>query len=159
MMIIFTADNGGQTGEGNSNWPLRGNKAMLFEGDVRGKGFVWGSKLPKLNYDNNQLIHVSDWLPTIVEGIAGLELDKNKWKLDGYIVWPAITMDSQSPCKELLVNLNPHMKPEFMGQAAMWVGAWKLIDGLPNCSLALCPDGWVHLNGTIDLPPHTPSFT
>ena len=39
-------------------------------------GFVWGFKLPKLNYDNNQLIHVSDRLLTIVEGIAGLELDK-----------------------------------------------------------------------------------
>ena len=55
----------------SNNWPLRGNKATVFEGGVRGTGFVWGSKLPKLNYDNHQLIHVTDWLPTIVEGIAG----------------------------------------------------------------------------------------
>ena len=80
-IIIFTTDNGGQTAKGSNNWPLRGNKGTIFEGGVRGTGFVWGSKLPKLNYDNHQLIHVTDWLPTIVEGIAGLELDKEKWKL------------------------------------------------------------------------------
>ena len=48
-------------------------------------------------YDNHQLIHVTDWLPTIVEGIAGLELDRNKWKLDGYNVWPVITRNTQTP--------------------------------------------------------------
>ena len=163
-IIIFTTDNGGQTAAGSSNWPLRGNKATIFEGGVRGTGFVWGSKLPKLNYDNYQLIHVTDWLPTIVEGIAELELDRNKWKLDGYNVWPAITENAQTPRNELLINLDPS-REGFMGQAAIRIGEWKLIVGLPNCSLALvkvgdkCPDGWVHLNGTIENPPHTPSFT
>ena len=38
--------------------------ARLFEGRVHGTGFAC-SKLPNLNYDNHQLIHVSDWLPTI----------------------------------------------------------------------------------------------
>ena len=159
-IIIFTTDNGGQTAYGSSNWPLRGNKATMFEGGVRGTGFVWGSKLPKLNYDNHQLIHVSDWLPTIVEGIAGLELDRNKWKLDGYNVWPAIIRDIQTPRKELLINLDPPVQG-FIGQAAMRVGQWKLITGQPNCSLTplkgvnRCPDGWVHLNGTIDYGPYT----
>ena len=55
-IIIFTTDNGGQTHQGSRNWPLRGNKGTVFEGGVRGTGFVWGSKLPKLNYDNHQLI-------------------------------------------------------------------------------------------------------
>jgi len=79
-IIILTTDNRGQTARGSYNWPLRGNKATLFEGGLRGTGFVWGSKLPKLNYDNHQLIHATDWLPTIVEGIAGLELDSEiRW--------------------------------------------------------------------------------
>jgi len=132
---------------------------------VRGVGFVWGSKLIKLNYDNHQLLHATDWLPTIVEGIAGLELDRNKWKLDGYNVWPAITENTQTPRKELLINLDPPRPLEgFMGQAAMRIGEWKLITGLPNCSLGpvklrdICLDGWVHLNGTIELSPYTPSF-
>ena len=163
-IIIFTTDNGGQTAFGGNNLPLRGNKNTVFEGGVRGTGFVWGSKLPKLNYDNDQLIHVTDWLPTIVEGIAGLELDRNKWKLDGFNVWSVITENSQTPRKEILINLNPPWA-KFMGQAAMRVGDWKLITGLPNCSLEhpeigdRCPDGWIHLNGTIDLPPYNPTFT
>ena len=163
-IIIFTTDNGGQTGQGSYNWPLRGNKGTIFEGGLRGTAFVWGSNLPKLNYDNHQLIHVTDWLPTIVEGIAGLELDGKKWKLDGYNVWSAITANSESPRKEILLNLNPPY-PGFLGQAAMRVGDWKLIVGEPNCSMGParvgdgCPDGWVHLNGSIELPPYNPSLT
>ena len=79
-----------------------------------------------MNYDNHQLIHVTDWLPTIVEGIAGLELDKNKWKLDGYNVWSAITANTESPRKEMLIDLNPPYLG-FIGQVAMRIGDWKLI--------------------------------
>ena len=163
-IIIFTTDNGGQTAAGGYNWPLRGNKDTVFEGGVRGTAFVWGSKLPKLNYDNVQLIHATDWLPTIVEGIAGLELDKNMSKLDGYNMWPTITTDSETPRKEILINLDPP-RPGFVGQAAIRVSDWKLITGRPNCSFARahkgdsCPDGWVHLDGSIELPPYTPSLT
>ena len=164
-IIIFTTDNGGQTREGSSNWPLRGNKDTVFEGGVRGTAFVWGSKLPKLNYDNKQLIHVTDWLPTIVEGIAGLELDKDKWALDGFNVWNTIANNAKTPRNELLINLNPS-RTGFRGQAAIRIGQWKLITGLPNCSLVSpvrykspCPDGWIHLDGTIEPPPYTPSFT
>ena len=119
-IIIFTTDNGGQlqTAFGSSNWPLRGNKKTVFEGGVRGTGFVWDSKLPNLNYDNHHLIHVTDWLPTIVEGIAGLELDKDKWALDGYNVWSTITANTATPRKEILINLDPP-RPGFIGQAAI----------------------------------------
>ena len=163
-IIIFTTDNGGQTKKGSSNWPLRGGKNTVFEGGVRGTAYVWGANLPKLNYDNNQLIHVTDWLPTIVEGIAGLELDKEKWALDGYNVWPTITADQETPRQEILINLDP-VRPGFVGQAAIRSGDWKLIIGRPNCSfgednsLFPCPDGWVHVNGTKEAPPHTPSLT
>ena len=164
-IILFTTDNGGQTHQGSRNWPLRGNKATVFEGGVRGTAFVWGSKLLNQSYDNHQLIHVTDWLPTIVEGIAGLELDKDKWTLDGYNVWPTITTNSKTPCKEVLINLDPPMK-KFIGQAAIRVGDYKLIRGQPNCSMESkrntyelnCPSGWVHTNGTIEPPPPNPSL-
>ena len=164
-IIIFTTDNGGQTMKGSSNWPLRGGKQTVFEGGVRGTAFVWGANLPKLNYDNNHLIHVTDWLPTIVEGIAGLDVDEDKWKLDGYNVWPTITNDTETPHKEILLSLNP-ARDDFVGQAAIRSGDWKLIIGMPNCTfeedsgkMFPCPDGWMHVNGTKEPPPYTPSLT
>ena len=164
-IIIFTTDNGGQTMKGSINWPLRGGKDTVFEGGVRGTAFVWGANLPKLNYDNNHLIHVTDWLPTIVEGIAGLDVDEDKWKLDGYNVWPTITTNSESPRNEILLSLNP-ARDDFIGQAAIRRGDWKLILGMPNCTfdsdsdnLFPCPDGWMHVNGTKEPPPYTPSLT
>ena len=102
-----------------------------------------------------------EWLPTIVEGIAGLQLDRDKWALDGYNVWPTITENTETPRKELLINLDPpHLG--FIGQAAIRIGDWKLIMGQPNCTLnrpAHTGDGWVQLDGTIQPPPYTPSLT
>ena len=61
-----------------------------------------------------------------------------------------------------LLNLNPPSEG-FIGQAAM--RDWKLI-GQPNCSMGGyepngdgCPDGWVHLDGSIDHGTYTPSLT
>lgn len=162
-VIILTTDNGGQTKLGSSNWPLRGNKATIFEGGVRGFSFVWGKMLSKTNYDNTGLMHISDWYRTIVEGIAGLKLSDNVTKnLDGYNMWQAITQEEASPRDEILLQLHPpsysNPKNPYVGQAALRSGDWKLITGKPDCNSPVsCPTGWVHLNGTVDMPPDNPS--
>ena len=70
----------------------------MFEGGVHGVAYVCGASLP--SYDNKQLIHVTDWLPTIVEGIAGLQLDRNtKDGLDGYNIWHFIIANIKTPCR------------------------------------------------------------
>ena len=41
LLIVFTSDNGGNTDEGSSNWPLRGAKRTLWEGGIRVNTFMY----------------------------------------------------------------------------------------------------------------------
>ena len=170
-IIILTTDNGGQTARGSSNLPLRGGKLTVFEGGVRGISFVWGKKLAKKGYESTRLMHITDWYRTIVEGVAGMTLDKKEVDhLDGYNMWDVINNDTPSPRNEILLQLDPPSdafpRGYFIGQAAIRVDNWKLVVGQPNCSLQGgksfpdgCASGWVYLNGTMDLPPLNPSLT
>lgn len=129
-IIIYTSDNGAQGGQGGTSFPLRGFKTQLYEGGVRVPGFVTGGS-PLLPASvrgtlNHKLIHVVDWLPTIV-GLAGGTTDRNK-ELDGYNVWDAITTPSPSPRTEILLNINPACGLGFVNpNAALRVGDWKLL--------------------------------
>ena len=70
--IIFTSDNGGMAWglgyAGGSNHPLRGRKGDTLEGGCRVPGFVYNFGRSGVT---DQLIHISDWLPTIYSGLAG----------------------------------------------------------------------------------------
>ena len=70
-LIIFTTDNGGPAAsDGNmaSNFPLRGRKATLWEGGVRGAACVSGFGLaPGLRGTiSREMMHVVDWMPTLL---------------------------------------------------------------------------------------------
>jgi len=113
-IIALTTDNGGQNGVGGNNWPLRGNKATVFEGGVRGQGFIWGGKDTVLGdtYASNAmlsgssssashmfegLMHNVDWGPTLYSaggGDAAKLIDAHK--LDGMDMWPAFLQTASS---------------------------------------------------------------
>ena len=78
-LFILTGDNGGIPIVGGNNYPLRGTKATTFEGGVRSIAFASGAGIhPGLRGSvSHELMHLTDWLPTIVEGIAGLSLADN----------------------------------------------------------------------------------
>eukprot|EP00486_Rosalina_sp_Unknown_P013844 CAMPEP_0201596398 /NCGR_PEP_ID=MMETSP0190_2-20130828/193089_1 /ASSEMBLY_ACC=CAM_ASM_000263 /TAXON_ID=37353 /ORGANISM="Rosalina sp." /LENGTH=248 /DNA_ID=CAMNT_0048056723 /DNA_START=623 /DNA_END=1369 /DNA_ORIENTATION=- len=95
----MSADNGGPTttgdGIGSSNYPLRGGKHSIWEGGTRVTAWMWATpdlipreNNPSIGKNYTQLMHLVDWLPTILEaaGIThafppGLELDGvSHWK-------------------------------------------------------------------------------
>ena len=68
-VIIFSSDNGGTRSayEGNagSNYPLRGEKITPFEGGTRAAGVVWSTLLKVRSRVADQLMHITDWVPTL----------------------------------------------------------------------------------------------
>jgi arylsulfatase A-like enzyme len=89
------------------NYPFRGHKALIWEGGTRVAGFIHSAMLPASMKGtvSNVLMHVTDWLPTIV-ALAGGSTDKNL-PLDGHNQWPAITGIAPAPRTEMLYGINP----------------------------------------------------
>ena len=50
-------------------------KNTLWEGGVRGSSFIWSPLLNKNRRVSNQMMHVTDWLPTLYTA-AGKKLQK-----------------------------------------------------------------------------------
>eukprot|EP00041_Stephanoeca_diplocostata_P002401 m.26286 g.26286 ORF g.26286 m.26286 type:complete len:97 (+) comp13300_c0_seq2:791-1081(+) len=55
--------------------PLRGKKGSLFDGGIRGAAFVWGAMIPaaRRGTEYDGLIHVTDWLPSLLTLAAGAQ--------------------------------------------------------------------------------------
>nr|XP_022320934.1 arylsulfatase B-like isoform X2 [Crassostrea virginica] len=140
-LMIFSTDNGGQIHAGGNNFPLRGWKDSLWEGGVHGVGFVHGQMLKRKGVVSRDLIHVSDWFPTLISMVGG-NLNGTK-PLDGMDQWKTISEGtSLSPRKSILHNIDPMYPPvgervpsspfDNRIRAAVRMGDWKLITGNPG---------------------------
>ncbi|XP_069677746.1 arylsulfatase B-like [Periplaneta americana] len=126
-VVVFISDNGapsvGDYRNWGSNFPLRGNKKTLWEGGVRVVGLTWSPLFKSSPRVSNQLMHVSDWLPTLYSAAGGVasNLPEN---LDGFDQWNSLVNDEKSPRTEVLINIDEKDKT-----AAYRFGEWKLVIG------------------------------
>jgi len=143
-LIVFSTDNGGLPVDsgGASNWPLRGGKFTLWEGGVRGVGFVSGAGIPEKLKGSiyNGLMHETDWFPTLLR-VAGGNTN-GSFELDGVDQWDAITGATDSPRNEILHNID-----EIANNSALRSGDWKIVVGPQQY------DGWYYppINQTADI--------
>lgn len=113
-IIVFTTDNGGAAGGIDSgvgcNWPLRGSKYTLWEGGVRGNAIFWSSQLPKTKggRQSDQLMHITDWLPTLYTAAGGDVKDLGL--IYGVNMLKSLMEGMPSARKEILHNIDPIWK-------------------------------------------------
>ena len=127
-VIVFTTDNGGAADK-SSNFPFRDRKESLYEGGVRGVGWVHSPLLCRSGYENNRMMFISDWFNTLLS-IAGLE-SLLPASLDSINMWSSISRNSGSSREEIIFNLDQDNYWRTWS-AAIRVGRFKLIWGQPK---------------------------
>mmetsp|Transcript_25536 Transcript_25536/g.33378 ORF Transcript_25536/g.33378 Transcript_25536/m.33378 type:complete len:604 (-) Transcript_25536:211-2022(-) len=110
-IIILTSDNGGCPSNGASNGDLRGHKSTLYEGGVRVHAMVhsplFDTELHGKHYDG--LFHVTDWMPTLLEGVLGIDVGQQQEELDGVNQWSSLLGKTTSAArKEIFLNIDSY---------------------------------------------------
>jgi len=129
-LVLFFSDNGGPTGIGANNGPLRGGKRSTFEGGIRVPALMrWPARLKPGRSD--QLLTVMDLFPTLAAA-AGVK-PGNRLPFDGRNMWPAMEQG----------RLTRREEDIFFGSAsdaafnyAVFHGGWKLVRQISRKSQA-----------------------
>jgi arylsulfatase B/arylsulfatase I/J len=150
-LVVFSTDNGGdQTGvNGGNNFPLRGSKGTLWEGAIRGAGFVTGGWLPDKRRGRNMkaLMHLTDWYPTLCK-IAGVSSPLLSGDLDGFDQSKNLQNNMRGPQmyqprKEVLLNIDPVDCQSSVGICgALRFRQFKLMTDNSGVNGAPCRNDW-----------------
>lgn len=89
---------------------------------MRGVGFISSPLLQTKGYVSNQMIHVTDWLPTLYTAAGGKASDLQN--LYGIDQWGVLQTNGKPVRTEILHNIDPLDKTE-----AIRVGDYKLLHG------------------------------
>ena len=95
---------------------------LNFTGGVRAAGFIF-SPLLKESRVSNDLMHATDWLPTLMHIIGEKKQLRNK-RLDGFNMWNTFQRSEPSPRTEVLINIDPLVYKN----AALRIGDWKIVN-------------------------------
>lgn len=131
-IIIFASDNGGNMynlvdgATATSNAPLRGGKATMYEGGVRGPAIVVQPSSVEAGSRSDAIIQSSDFYPTLLELLS---IDaKPDQKFDGVSIVPALRGESLD--REGIFTYFPHGPgvPDWLPPSvSVHAGDWKLI--------------------------------
>ena len=91
-----------------SNFPFRAGKDTLWEGGVKGVGFVYTANdlIKQKNRVCTGLIDATDWAATLYH-LGGGDAELISARTDGKNVWETISNDAPSPRDEVLHNIDP----------------------------------------------------
>jgi arylsulfatase A-like enzyme len=161
LIMLVQSDNGGPA-PWHSNWPLRGQKATLWEGGVRVPAWIYATPNwlpePLRGTKNKGMFHITDWFPTLVtQVLVGLKVDEKKqdelWsslpKLDGTNIFECLLNLTPSPRSEVFLNFNTNFN-----FSAIRHKEWKLVQGPNACVPGGC--GWYSPSPTYR---YTPAFS
>ncbi|XP_077490668.1 arylsulfatase J-like isoform X2 [Amblyomma americanum] len=108
-VFVFVSSSGGQPVdemEGSNwsfNWPFRGTKETYFEGGIRVPAFIWSPLLQNQARVSSQLMHVTDWMPTLFHVAGGdPKVLGDLADFDSFNQWPAMSKNVPSPRKSII---------------------------------------------------------
>jgi arylsulfatase A-like enzyme len=131
-IVLFASDNGGNMYNTidettpTSNAPLRGGKATMYEGGIRGPGIVVAPGVAKPSSISDQRIQSVDFYPTVLDLLQ--IAPQTKQTFDGISLLPAL--QGKPLPRDAIFTYFPHAPPvpEWMPPAvSVHQGDWKLI--------------------------------
>lgn len=123
-VVFFYSDNGGLK-ELQDQYPLRGGKAMIFEGGLRVPLTIrWPGVIPA-NIRSEELVCSEDFFPTIME-IAGISYDNNS--LDGESLMPVLKQVGTLSRQALYFHYPHYHHQGYKPASAIRQGDYKLIE-------------------------------
>ncbi|GAB5406547.1 MAG: hypothetical protein Aurels2KO_47780 [Aureliella sp.] len=131
-IIVFASDNGGNMynlvdgGTATSNAPLRGGKATMYEGGVRGPAIIVQPGVVEAGSQSDQVIQSSDFYPTLIEMLS--LKPRAGTQFDGVSIVGALRGNHIE--REAIFTYFPHAPgvPDWLPPAAsVHAGDWKLI--------------------------------
>ncbi len=131
-IVVFASDNGGNMYNevdgttATSNAPLRGGKATMYEGGLRGPAIVVQPGVIKAESRSDQVIQSCDYYPTLLEMLS-IKAQPDQ-KFDGVSIVPAL--QGKTLKRDAIFTYFPHAPniPEWLPPSvSVHSGDWKLI--------------------------------
>jgi len=102
-LVVFTSDNGGDVSNKGCNYPLRGTKGTLYDGNLRTIAMVAGGLIPESQRGTQRDVLFSslDWTPTLLKFADVLrKINKNEQTWDGQSQYDLIMSGDESKARD-----------------------------------------------------------